>query len=106
MSITSSSSPSKTSFLDPTSPFDPLDKNNYSSGNPLLEGGNGRSSSFTKKIPTFISFFLIGISSWLLVTGIFTECNVLAKTAPEGKKIFAASDLAIEMGNIVPFIEP
>lgn len=104
MSITSSSSsPSKTSFLDPTSPFDPLDKNNYS-GNPLLEGGNGRSSSFKKKIPTLISFFLIGISSWLLVTGIFTECNVLAKTAPEGKKIFAASDLAIEMGNIVPFI--
>ena len=96
MSITSSSSPSKTSFLDPTSPFDPLDKNNYS-GNPLLEGGNGRSSSFKKKIPTLISFFLIGISSWLLVTGIFTECNVLAKTAPEGKKIFAASDLAINL---------
>ena len=86
------------SFLDPTQPFDPLDKGNYES--------DQKSNSRATYIFHIMSFFLIGTSSWLLVTGIFTECNVLVneKISPEGRRIFAASDLAIELGNIAPFI--
>ena len=86
------------SFLDPTQPFDPLDTGNYDSDQKSISRRTG--------LCHIISFFLIGTSSWLLVTGIFTECNVLVneKISPEGRRIFAASDLAIEMGNIVPFI--
>ena len=104
--MSSISSTSKASFLDPTQPFDPLEDGKYSADHPLLLGNGAGKSSLRKKFPLFFSFFLIGISSWLLVTGIFTECNVLVynKISPEGKNIFAASDLAIEMGNVVPFM--
>ena len=86
------------SFLDPTQPFDPLDKGNYDM--------DQKSNSRAINVFHIMSFFLIGTSSWLLVTGIFTECNVLVneKISPEGRRIFAASDLAIELGNIAPFI--
>ena len=103
--MSSISSTSKASFLDPTQPFDPLEDGKYSADHPLLLDNGAGKSSLRKKCPILFSFFLIGISSWLLVTGIFTECNVLVynKISPEGKNIFAASDLAIEMGNVVPF---
>ena len=80
------------SSLDPTQPFDPLDKGNYDSD----QKSNSR-ATYTFHI---MSFFLIGTSSWLLVTGIFTECNVLVneKISPEGRRIFRSQRLSHRAG--------
>ena len=76
--------------LDPTAPFDPYE-HLYSKRNTLGIFGNAM-------------FVIVGWSTWLLTSGIFTEVNHLQCVLPEKDQLFADSDFSLEMGNVIPAI--
>ena len=74
-------------ILDPTAPFDPYD-HDTAKQNKIGFLGNAL-------------FVIVGWSTWLLTSGIFTEVNQLRRVLPEKDKLFADSDFSLELGNII-----
>ena len=51
-----------------------------------------------------LSFYAIGISAWVVTTAVFGEGAYLVGVLPEEDKLFAAVDLAMELGNLPTFL--
>ena len=85
----------KQDSLDETAPFDPLDH---------VGSGWGGDQAPRLGWTGSVLFGCIGMATWLLTSGIFTEDNQLKRELPEGNRIFANSDVSLEMGNIIPAI--
>lgn len=49
-----------------------------------------------------LALFTIGLSSWLLVSGVFAAAVWHIDTAPEGYTLFAHLDVAVQSPNVVP----
>eukprot|EP01138_Halocafeteria_seosinensis_P010763 gb/GECG01010991.1/.p1 GENE.gb/GECG01010991.1/~~gb/GECG01010991.1/.p1 ORF type:complete len:478 (+),score=51.36 gb/GECG01010991.1/:1-1434(+) len=54
--------------------------------------------------PLFLAVILFGLSSWIIVNGVFAELPALVKKVPEGYRIFAWASGTVQLGNIAPFI--
>ena len=51
-----------------------------------------------------LSFYVIGIAAWVVTTAVFGEGAYLVGVLPEEDKLFAAVDLAMELGNLPTFL--
>lgn len=52
----------------------------------------------------FTALFFVGLSSWLLVSGVFAAAAWAVKDAPEKNALFSHLDVAVQTANLVPAI--
>ncbi|KAL0486625.1 riboflavin transporter [Acrasis kona] len=52
----------------------------------------------------YISVVLWGLSSWIVVNGIYSQLSILAYTLPEGYEIASHMSLALQLANIFPIL--
>ena len=57
-----------------------------------------------KLITELLALFLVGLSSWLLVSGSFAAAVWEIEAAPEGSALFAHLDVAVQAPNVVPAV--
>ena len=51
-----------------------------------------------------LCFVLVGLSSWIVVNGVYQELPTIAQTAPEGYDIYSYTGLLVAFANIFPFV--
>eukprot|EP00240_Pyramimonas_obovata_P004737 CAMPEP_0118939144 /NCGR_PEP_ID=MMETSP1169-20130426/28083_1 /TAXON_ID=36882 /ORGANISM="Pyramimonas obovata, Strain CCMP722" /LENGTH=396 /DNA_ID=CAMNT_0006883337 /DNA_START=125 /DNA_END=1319 /DNA_ORIENTATION=- len=56
----------------------------------------------TERTLVCVTYYLSGLGSWLIVSGLFAEGGYLALHTPEGLTLFAKLDFIIQFGNIAP----
>lgn len=54
--------------------------------------------------PLFLATIVFGLSSWIMVNGVFAELPELVRHVPEGYRIFAWCSGAVALGNIAPLV--
>ena len=54
--------------------------------------------------PLFLAVIVFGLSSWIIVNGVFAELPALVNKVPEGYHIFAWASGTVQLGNIAPFL--
>lgn len=70
------------------------------------DNNNDNEEEPAPKVPFSVLFllWLVGLSAWIPVNGIFTELWALIPVLPEGKKLAANMPFVVQFGNIFPVI--
>jgi hypothetical protein len=55
-------------------------------------------------VSELVGLYLIGLASWLLVSGVFAAAVWHIDTAPEGSTLFAHLDVAVQAPNLIPAV--